>query len=55
MLHTIDTDVFSAVMYGRASVVARLDPLVDELASVPLNVWAQEHGYAKLHANLLGM
>jgi FdhE protein len=31
------------------------DPLVDELASVPLNLWAQEHGYAKLHANLLGM
>jgi FdhE protein len=31
------------------------DPLVDELASVPLNLWAQEHGYAKLHPNLLGM
>ena len=31
------------------------DPLVDELASVPLNIWAQEHGYAKLHPNLLGM
>jgi len=31
------------------------DPLVDELASVPLNLWAQEHGYAKLHLNLLGM
>lgn len=24
------------------------DPLVDELASVPLDLWAQEHGYAKL-------
>jgi FdhE protein len=31
------------------------DPLVDELASVPLNLWAQDHGYAKLHPNLLGM
>jgi FdhE protein len=31
------------------------DPMVDELASVPLNLWAQEHGYAKLHPNLLGM
>ena len=30
-------------------------PLVDELASVPLNLWAQEHGYTKLHPNLLGM
>ncbi len=33
----------------------RAEPLVDELASVPLNLWAQEHGYAKLHPNLLGM
>lgn len=31
------------------------DPLVDELASVPLNLWAQERGYAKLQLNLLGM
>jgi FdhE protein len=31
------------------------EPLVDELASVPLNLWAQEHGYAKLQPNLLGM
>jgi len=31
------------------------DPLVDELASVPLNLWAQEHEYAKLHPNLFGM
>jgi FdhE protein len=31
------------------------DPLVDELASVPLDLWAQERGYAKLHPNLLGM
>ena len=31
------------------------DPLVDELASIPLNLWAQERGYIKLHPNLLGM
>jgi formate dehydrogenase accessory protein FdhE len=31
------------------------NPLVDELASVPLDLWAQEHGYAKLHPNLLGL
>jgi FdhE protein len=31
------------------------DPLVDELASIPLDLWAQEHGYAKLRPNLLGM
>jgi FdhE protein len=31
------------------------DPFVDELASVPLYLWAQEHGYSKLHPNLLGM
>lgn len=31
------------------------DPLVDELASIPLSLWAEEHGYAKLHPNLLGI
>lgn len=31
------------------------EPLVDELASVPLDLWAQEHDYAKLRPNLLGM
>jgi len=31
------------------------EPLVDELASIPLNLWAEEHGYAKLRPNLLGM
>ncbi|MHB8215828.1 MAG: formate dehydrogenase accessory protein FdhE [Candidatus Sulfotelmatobacter sp.] len=31
------------------------EPLVDELASIPLNLWAQERGYAKLNSNLLGM
>jgi FdhE protein len=30
-------------------------PVVDELATIPLNLWAQEHGYTKLHANLLGI
>ena len=31
------------------------DPLVDELASLPLDLWAQEHEYGKLRPNLLGM
>lgn len=31
------------------------EPLVDELASIPLDLWAQEHQYSKLHPNLLGM
>jgi FdhE protein len=31
------------------------DPLVDELASIPLDLWALDRGYAKLHPNLLGM
>ncbi len=31
------------------------EPLVDELASVPLDLWAQERGYTKLRPNLLGM
>jgi FdhE protein len=30
-------------------------PVVDELASIPLNVWAEENGYAKLESNLLGL
>jgi len=33
----------------------RAEPLVDELASSPLDLWAREHGYAKLQNNLLGM
>jgi FdhE protein len=33
----------------------RAEPLVDELASAPLDLWAREHGYAKLQSNLLGM
>lgn len=30
-------------------------PIVDELATIPLNLWAQEHRYVKLQANLLGI
>jgi len=30
-------------------------PVVDEIATVTLNIWAEEHGYAKLETNLLGM
>ncbi len=33
----------------------RAEPLVDELASAPLDLWAREHGYAKLQCNLMGM
>jgi formate dehydrogenase accessory protein FdhE len=28
--------------------------IVDELATIPLDLWAREHGYEKLHINLLG-
>ena len=30
-------------------------PLVDELAAIPLSLWAIENGYSKLHANFLGI
>jgi FdhE protein len=30
-------------------------PEVDELAGLPLDLWAQEHGYHKLHPNLAGV
>ncbi len=30
-------------------------PEVDELATIPLGLWAQENGYTKLQLNLLGM
>jgi FdhE protein len=30
-------------------------PVVDELATVSLNLWAEEQGYIKLQLNLLGM
>jgi FdhE protein len=29
-------------------------PVVDELAALPLDLWAREHGYCKLERNLLG-
>jgi formate dehydrogenase accessory protein FdhE len=29
-------------------------PVVDELATIPLDLWASEHGYVKLQINLLG-
>jgi formate dehydrogenase accessory protein FdhE len=29
------------------------DPIVDELATIPLDLWAREHGYEKLELNLL--
>jgi formate dehydrogenase accessory protein FdhE len=29
-------------------------PLVDDLAAIPLTLWAQEHGYSRLQPNLLG-
>jgi len=29
-------------------------PIVDELATLPLDVWARDHGYEKLQINLLG-
>jgi len=30
-------------------------PVVDEIATVALNIWAEEHGYSKLETNLLAM
>jgi FdhE protein len=33
----------------------RAVPVVDELATIPLNLWAHQHGYVKLRANLLGI
>ena len=30
-------------------------PIVDELATTPLDLWAREHGYQKLQLNLLGI
>jgi FdhE protein len=30
-------------------------PIVDELATMPLNLWAQQTGYVKLQANMLGI
>ena len=33
----------------------RAVPIVDEIAAVALDIWAEEHGYSKLEPNLLGM
>jgi FdhE protein len=30
-------------------------PIVDEVATLPLDLWAREHGYEKLQINLLGI
>jgi len=30
-------------------------PIVDELATIPLDLWAVEHGYRKLQINMLGI
>jgi FdhE protein len=30
-------------------------PIVDELATIPLNLWAQEQGYVKLQTNMFGI
>jgi formate dehydrogenase accessory protein FdhE len=30
-------------------------PLVDEVAAAPLDLWAREHGYAKIEMNLVGL
>lgn len=30
-------------------------PVVDEIAAIPLDLWAQQHQYVKLRANLLGI
>jgi FdhE protein len=30
-------------------------PVVDELALIPLDLWAAERGYQKIHPNLLGI
>jgi len=29
------------------------DPVADEIASIPLDLWAREHGYTKLQVNLM--
>jgi FdhE protein len=29
-------------------------PLVDDLAAIPLTLWAHQHGYSRLQPNLLG-
>lgn len=31
------------------------EPMVDEMAAAPLDLWAQQHGYSKLQLNLMGI
>jgi len=31
----------------------RAEPIVDEMASIPLDLWAQKQGYTNLQPNLL--
>jgi formate dehydrogenase maturation protein FdhE len=31
----------------------RAEPIVDEMAAIPLDVWAQKQGYTKLQVNLM--
>ena len=31
------------------------EPVVDEIAAIPLDLWAQKQGYAKLQRNLMQM
>jgi formate dehydrogenase maturation protein FdhE len=31
----------------------RAEPIVDEMAAIPLDLWAHQQGYAKLQPNLL--
>jgi FdhE protein len=33
----------------------RAVPVVDELAAIPLSLWASENGYTKVSPNLLGL
>ena len=37
------------------TVDGRAVPVVDEIASVALNIWAAEHDYSKLESNILGL
>jgi len=30
-------------------------PIVDDLAAIPLSLWAEENGYSKVQANILGI
>lgn len=32
----------------------RAIPIVDDLAAIPLSLWAEEHGYSRIQPNLLG-